>query len=219
MKHGCPCLACCFPKRNSRIIEDATLNTTIAATHSNLSPAKMKALRGFTFERLEAILLQSIQDAKKDSGNLLLYEHNVVLDRMDLSSLLWQANVPKGFAYILFDAFKQPFDDGHVRGGDNSFKIRKITGLQRSSARRASLPASLEPVLSAAKSLECNRASAASVAASMRDGSRRDVGAEPAQRQFEVLERRLDGMELKLDKQDLKVLKPKTSTPVLGSSP
>ncbi len=204
VKHGCPCLmACCFRQRSSGITEHTTSTTTMPATRSGLSPAKMKALRGFSFERLEVILLQSIQDAKKDSGNLLLYEHNVVLDRMDLSSLLWQAGVPKGFAYILFDAFKQPFDDGNVRGGDGSFKIRKPkTGFQRSgpgSARRASLPACLEPILSEAKSLDYNRASAANVAASMRDRSRQNLDTEPAQRQFQALERRMDGVELKLD--------------------
>lgn len=212
VKHGCLCLmACCFRQRSYGTTEQTTSTATTPATGSGLSPAKMKALRGFSFARLEVILLQSIQDAKKDSGNLLLYEHNVVLDRMDLSILLWRAGVPKGFAYILFDAFKQPFDDGDVRSGDASFKMRSIqkpnTGFQRSgpsSARRASLPPSLEPILSAANRLDdsYSRASAAHVAASMnslRDGSRRSRGTEPTERQFQALERRLNGVELKLD--------------------
>ena len=199
VKHGCPCLmACCFRQRSYGITEHPTSTTTTPATRSSLSPAKMKALRGFSFARLEVTLLRSIQDAKKDSGNLLLYEHNVVLDRMDLSILLWREGVPKGFAYILFDAFKQPFDNrndnGNVRGGYESFNIRKPnTGFQRSSpssARRASLPLSLEPI---------NRPSAANVAASLRDGSRRNRGAEPEERRFQALERRLDSVELKLD--------------------
>eukprot|EP01046_Picozoa_sp_COSAG06_P055075 COSAG06_NODE_10006_length_1771_cov_1.499402_1_plen_90_part_10 len=72
-----------------------------------ISPASLEALRGYSFERLEQILLQSIQDAKRESGNYTLFEHNVTLDRMDLSGLLWP-DVPRGFTYMLFDAFKQP---------------------------------------------------------------------------------------------------------------
>ena len=37
------------------------------------------------------------------------YEHNVTLTRMDLSAVLWP-EVPRGFAYILFDAFKEPVE-------------------------------------------------------------------------------------------------------------
>lgn len=206
LKHGFPCrleYCCKRSDKNSTLKSPKKSSPTMSPTHSGLSPNTMKALRGFSFERLEVILLQSIQDAKKGSGNNQLYEHNVTLDRMDFSILLWP-DVPRGLAYILFDAFKQPLDDGDMRGGDGSVQARKPSPDTRQnslgSARRASLPACFEPTLSTRP--HGRNGSAANAVSILRNGNgNRGANVDPdaTQQQFQALERRLDGLECKLD--------------------
>ena len=83
-------------------------------TFEHASPDTLVALRGFGFEKLEMLLLKSIEDYRIASNNTFEYEHNIMFDRMDLSSVLWP-EVPRGFAYILFDAFKQPLSEGSIK--------------------------------------------------------------------------------------------------------
>ena len=179
-----------------------------------ISPASLEALRGYSFERLEQILLQSIQDAKRESGNYTLFEHNVTLDRMDLSGLLWP-DVPRGFTYMLFDAFKQPLYAGDVRGGSGSFKDPKSSAagshsLSAGAMRRASLPANLFSAAAAtadghegASQGGASRASPGAAASILRGsgdgGGGGGGGGGTTARQIRAVERRLDGLEGKLD--------------------
>jgi len=131
------------------------------------------------------------------------YEHNVTLTRMDLSAVLWP-EVPRGFAYILFDAFKEPVE----KGGAPAASSTKYAPPVIDERRRSSLPANI--FSSAANASDGrNPRSKASPAAAVRllSGSGGDSDSSPAVAAERVgqVEARLDRLEMKITAANLEM--------------